>query len=116
MHALSTTTRLCFCFLMKGLDSFTARHVVETLRSLAASGRTVILSIHQPRYDVFALLDSVILLSRGRQVWAGPAQEMLAHFASLGMQCPQLVNPADFILDMSSIDVRVYCDLSLSLV
>lgn len=34
-----------------GLDTFTARHVMETLKALATRGRTVILSIHQPRSD-----------------------------------------------------------------
>lgn len=89
------------------LDAFTARHVVETLQHLAhTGGRTVIISIHQPRYDVFALLDDVVLLSRGEQVWAGSSSDMLRHFESLGFSCPALVNPADFILDVSSVDFR----------
>ena len=89
-----------------GLDAFTARHVTETLRSLSRTGRTVILSIHQPRYDVFALLDDVILLSRGQLVWSGSSSDMMKHLNALGHACPPLVNPADFILDISSIDVR----------
>lgn len=89
-----------------GLDAFTARHVVETLQSIAhKSRRTVVMSIHQPRYDVFALIDDVILLSRGRQVWSGPSGAMLRHFESLNHPCPVLTNPADFILDISSVDV-----------
>jgi ABC-type multidrug transport system ATPase subunit len=64
-----------------------------------------VVSIHQPRYDVFALLDEVILLSRGNLIWAGPTSEMLRHFFGLGYPCPELTNPADFILDISSIDV-----------
>lgn len=70
-------------------------------------GRTVVVSIHQPRYDVFALLDDVILLSRGHLVWAGSSGDMLKHFGALGCPCPALTNPADFILDISSIDVSV---------
>ena len=77
-------------------------------------------SIHQPRYDVFALLDDVILLARGRLVWSGNSADMLKHFAALGQPCPPLTNPADFILDISSIDVSFFmcffpnqfCDLS----
>jgi hypothetical protein len=65
----------------------------------------VVVSIHQPRYDVFALLDDVILLSRGHLVWAGSSVDMLKHFGALGHPCPALTNPADFILDISSIDV-----------
>jgi ABC-type cobalamin transport system ATPase subunit len=33
-----------------GLDAFTAHHLVETLARLARNNRTVIMSIHQPRY------------------------------------------------------------------
>lgn len=90
-----------------GLDAFTARHIVETLNDIAHSGRMVIMSIHQPRYDVFRCLDDVILLAQGRQLWAGSAVNMLKHFEALGYPCPQLTNPADFILDISSIDVSL---------
>ena len=95
-----------------GLDAFTARHVMETLQKLARRGRTVLVSIHQPRYDVYALLDDVVLLSRGRLVWAGAKESMMRHFADLGHPCPALVNPADFILDLSSIDVREKLNIS----
>lgn len=105
-------------YVMKGLDAFTARHVVMTLKELAtgkssssgmnlelARPRTVVLSIHQPRYDIFACMDDVILLSRGRMIWSGAVPEMMRHFEDLGHPCPKQVNPADFILDISSIDV-----------
>lgn len=88
-----------------GLDAFTARHVVETLKEIAMKGRTVVVSIHQPRYDVFALLDDVILLSRGHLIWSGPSQKMMVYFGGIGLTCPVLCNPADFMLDISSIDV-----------
>lgn len=71
----------------------------------------MVVSIHQPRYDVFALLDDVILLARGRLVWSGNSADMLKHFAALGHPCPPLTNPADFILDISSIDVSLRCFL-----
>ena len=40
-----------------GLDSFTATSVCETLSELAASGRTVISTIHQPNSDIFEIFD-----------------------------------------------------------
>ena len=88
-----------------GLDTFTARHVIETLRYLALAGRSVVLSIHQPRYDIFACFDDIILLAKGRQVWTGGCKDMLRYFSDIGYPCPSLTNPADFILDISSIDV-----------
>jgi hypothetical protein len=93
--------------LFSGLDTFTARHIVETLQELAHVGRrTVLLSIHQPRYDIFGLIDDVVLLSRGMQVWAGSTSGMLAHFESIGFSFPPFSNPADFILDITSLDFR----------
>lgn len=40
-----------------GLDSFTATSVMEILRDLAQSGRTVISTIHQPNSDIFEMFD-----------------------------------------------------------
>lgn len=94
-----------------GLDAYTARRVVLLLRHLAHTPyrenlhRTIILSIHQPRYDIFACFDDVLLLSRGQLVWAGDAAAMYRHFQGIGHPFPVLCNPADFLLDISSIDV-----------
>lgn len=41
-----------------GLDSFTAHALLETLSALAKRGRVVVMSIHQPRSDVFPLVSS----------------------------------------------------------
>jgi len=49
-----------------GLDAFTANNIVTTLSNLAKQNKTVIFTIHQPRSDVFPILDTVMLLSQGR--------------------------------------------------
>ncbi|KAJ3150751.1 hypothetical protein HK101_001925 [Irineochytrium annulatum] len=90
-----------------GLDAFTARGMVELLASLAAQGRTVVCTIHQPRSDLFPLFEGVVLLARGgRVVYEGPGRAMAPHFAQLGYKLPPLTNPADFALDLSSVDLR----------
>lgn len=35
---------------------------------MANNGRTIILSIHQPRYSIYRLFDSLTLLVNGKQV------------------------------------------------
>lgn len=35
---------------------------------MAKNGRTIILSIHQPRYSIYRLFDSLTLLVNGKQV------------------------------------------------
>lgn len=85
----------------------------------ASKGRTVVLTIHQPRANVFELFDAVMLLAAGRTMFFGPPSDAIAHFAKLGHNCPPLTNPADFLLDLlcplpdSSIDAsdeRTCCD------
>eukprot|EP00741_Cyanophora_paradoxa_P023112 tig00021537_g22322.t1 len=89
-----------------GLDATTALRTVECLHRLARAGRTVLATIHQPRYDVWALVDVAAVLSRGRQVYFGAAADLPAHFAAGGYPCPDFANPADFVLDVSSVDER----------
>lgn len=88
-----------------GLDAFQAEKVMETLRQLAEDGHTVICSIHQPRGSVYSKFDDIVLLSEGEVVYMGPAkEEPLTYFASLGYQCPDHENPAEFLADLISTD------------
>ncbi|AQK90098.1 ABC-2 type transporter family protein [Zea mays] len=88
-----------------GLDAFQAEKVMETLRQLAQDGHTVICSIHQPRGSVYGKFDDIVLLSDGETVYMGPAkEEPLTYFSSLGYQCPDHMNPAEFLADLISID------------
>ncbi|GAA6030923.1 hypothetical protein JCM8097_008938 [Rhodosporidiobolus ruineniae] len=89
-----------------GLDAFTAHQLLSTLRRLAERGRTVLLSIHQPRSDAFPLFDKILLLSRGSVVYSGPRANLLSHFASLGYPSPAHANPLDHAVDVSSVDNR----------
>lgn len=58
-----------------GLDSTNAAKVVDIMAELARSGVTVVLSIHQPRPDIFRLMDRVMLLSGEGQVRGAKAFE-----------------------------------------
>ncbi|EIN07170.1 P-loop containing nucleoside triphosphate hydrolase protein [Punctularia strigosozonata HHB-11173 SS5] len=90
-----------------GLDSYTARNVMEVLREIARSGRTVIVSLHQPRSDIFQMADNVMLLAKhGRVVYQGARDQIIPHFAVAGFVCPPLFNPPDYFLDIISVDVR----------
>jgi ABC-type multidrug transport system ATPase subunit len=90
-----------------GLDAFTAHHIMESLKELASSGRTVICSIHQPRSDIFSMFDDILLLARGGRVaYSGPSKSIINYFAEQNLVLPKFCNPADFILDITSIDLR----------
>lgn len=83
-----------------GLDSSTANSVIALLNELGQRGRTIIFSIHQPRYAIFTLFDYLTLLGRGQMIYQGPAENALPYFDSLGYTCEEHNNPADFFLDV----------------
>ncbi|XP_008426942.1 ATP-binding cassette sub-family G member 8 [Poecilia reticulata] len=89
-----------------GLDSFTAHNLVITLSRLAKGNRLILLSVHQPRSDIFQLFDLVVLLSSGSAVYFGAARDMVPYFTALGHPCPRFCNPSDFYVDLISIDRR----------
>ena len=92
-----------------GLDATSALHVMSTLKYLAKKGRTIIASIHQPRSEIWGLLEStdrVILLSQGSPLYIGPPSQALSHFSGLGHKLPAFVNPAEFLIDLAAVDNR----------
>ncbi|XP_065125114.1 broad substrate specificity ATP-binding cassette transporter ABCG2 [Paramisgurnus dabryanus] len=83
-----------------GLDASTANSVLKLLKRMGNNGRTIILSIHQPRYSIYRLFDSLTLLAGGRLLYHGPAQNALNYFSDIGYTCEAHNNPADFFLDV----------------
>ena len=51
-----------------GLDSTSAVALIGTLKSLAAEGRTICTSIHQPSSSVFRSFDRLLLLAEGERI------------------------------------------------
>ncbi|KNC98696.1 uncharacterized protein SPPG_06376 [Spizellomyces punctatus DAOM BR117] len=92
-----------------GLDSNSAYAVLENVKAEAIrTGRIVILTIHQPSNEILSLLSKVVLLAGGSTVFFGPVEDALTHFASLGYTCPARKNPADFFLDLLTIDEETH--------
>jgi len=87
-----------------GLDSDAALKVVRCLNELALSGRTVIASIHQPGSPIYALFGNLVVLAEGRTAYFGQATAVIDHFSRIGYQCPKMYNPADYMLQITSID------------
>ncbi|XP_031608171.2 broad substrate specificity ATP-binding cassette transporter ABCG2d [Oreochromis aureus] len=83
-----------------GLDASTANSVLLLLKRMASHGRTIIMSIHQPRYSIYRLFDTLTLLVSGKMVYHGPAPNALDYFANIGYACEPHNNPADFFLDV----------------
>ena len=85
-----------------GLDAFNAFNVVECLVTLAKNyNRTVIFTIHQPRSNIVALFDHLVLLAKGRAVYSGPYASCQNYFDHIGYTCPPGFNIADYLVDLT---------------
>ncbi|KAJ5534650.1 hypothetical protein N7527_000904 [Penicillium freii] len=85
-----------------GLDAYNAFNVVECLVTLAKTyNRTVIFTIHQPRSNIVALFDRLILLAEGRTVYSGPFSSCQQYFDRVGYSCPPGFNIADYLVDLT---------------
>lgn len=91
-----------------GLDNYNAYLLCKSFQHLAKRlNKTIIMSIHQPRADIFKLFDTVLILSKGRLCYGDSYNNIFGHFQSLGYKVPELkVNPADYYVDITSIDNR----------
>ena len=76
---------------------------MECLVSLARNyNRSIIFTIHQPRSNIFALFDKLILLAKGRLVYSGSTKVgLIQHFGELGYECPIGFNLADYLVDLT---------------
>jgi ATP-binding cassette subfamily G (WHITE) protein 2 len=123
--SLNNNIIFCFSSAKKGLDASTAETVMKSLYNLSRQGcqsstffshenfgffffllGTIIFSIHQPRYSIFKLFDRILLLSAGHTVYLGPSIDLLSYFSTIGFQCEEHNNPADFVLD-----VLIHCNI-----
>ncbi|KAI1400221.1 hypothetical protein F4819DRAFT_487759 [Hypoxylon fuscum] len=85
-----------------GLDAFNAFNVIECLVTLAKTyKRTVIFTIHQPRSNIVALFDRLILLAQGKTVYSGPFPQCQEYFHDVGYTCPPGFNIADYLVDLT---------------
>ena len=90
-----------------GLDAFQALKVIQMVNSLCAvRGCTIVISIHQPRSSIYSLFDRLLLLAKGMTIFHGDATAAVARFGTLGFECPMHFNPADFFIDLVSVDTQ----------
>ncbi|PWZ00557.1 hypothetical protein BCV70DRAFT_199829 [Testicularia cyperi] len=101
---LVTSPSILFCDEpTSGLDAYNAYNVVQSLVTLAKTyKRTVIFSIHQPRSNIVALFDKLLLLAEGRTVYSGPFEQCGDFFDHVGHPCPPGFNIADFLIDLTA--------------
>ncbi|EEY66631.1 ATP-binding Cassette (ABC) Superfamily [Phytophthora infestans T30-4] len=77
-----------------GLDARSAKLIMDGVRKVADSGRTIICTIHQLSAEVFYLFDSLLLLKRGGET---------VFYGGLGRDCCSLIEYFDGIPGVSSL-------------
>ncbi|TMW67915.1 hypothetical protein Poli38472_007587 [Pythium oligandrum] len=78
-----------------GLDARSAKLVMEGVRKVADTGRTIVCTIHQPSTEVFMLFDSLLLLKRGGQT---------VYFGDLGDRAGELISYFEKVPGVSPIE------------
>ncbi len=85
-----------------GLDASSAMEVVRILRDLASTGMTIMLTLHQPRPEVYGLLDRLVLLATGGKLaYFGPAEPNAVDYLARRSALPfdGRGNVADYLMD-----------------
>ncbi|KAJ3179619.1 hypothetical protein HDU87_002825 [Geranomyces variabilis] len=103
MELASTPLALFLDEPTSGLDSTAALSISRTLKQITNLGLTVVSVIHQPRYEIFADFDDILLLvPGGRTAYHGPTYGARPYFEALGYEFPERANEADVLMDILS--------------
>lgn len=90
-----------------GLDAFTSFTIIELLRDIAKiQKKTILLTIHQPKFDMLEMFDRVVLLCKGRIVYDGGVNAAIPYFSRLGYPVPANANPFDYYIELITMDNR----------
>lgn len=82
----------------RGLDASTALDYARSLRIMTdVSNRTTLVTLYQAGEGIFEVMDKVLVIDEGRQVFMGPAKEAKQYFIDLGYHCPERQTTADFL-------------------
>ena len=89
------------------LDSDNSEKVISVLKNLSlvsgSESPAILATIHQPSPEVFALFDSIYLLSKfGTNLYNGPPDSITLFLNSFGLTCRPSVNPAEFMISVAN--------------
>ena len=79
-YLFDNITTVIVTILIAGLDATAAIELLNHLNALANSNRTVVLTIHQPRFEIFYMFHKLVLLSDGKVAYHGVPKNAYAFF------------------------------------
>jgi len=78
-----------------GLSAVDTKMVMEQLRKLADEGTTIIITIHQPSFDNYKIMDNQIILSYGKLAYYGPTYPNSIKYFNQNSKNPEILNNPD---------------------
>lgn len=82
----------------RGLDASTALDYARSLRIMTDVGRrTTLVTLYQAGEGIYEVMDKVLVIDQGRQIFSGPAHRAKQYFLELGFECPERQTTADFL-------------------
>lgn len=82
----------------RGLDASTALDYAKSLRIMTdITNRTTLVTLYQAGEGIYELMDKVLVIDEGREIYSGPAKEAKQYFIDLGFECPEQQTTADFL-------------------
>jgi ABC-type multidrug transport system ATPase subunit len=96
-----------------GLDSFTSQNIIDLLKEISEEfQKIIILTVHQPKFEIFQMFDQIVLLKAGELIYDGSSNDLIENInMSLTESEKQDVvsvqedtNFADYLMDVLSED------------
>ncbi|KAI1849200.1 hypothetical protein JX265_008610 [Neoarthrinium moseri] len=82
----------------RGLDASTALDYARSLRIMTdISNRTTLVTLYQAGEGIYEIMDKVLVIDEGREIFSGPAKVAKQYFIDLGFECPDRQTTADFL-------------------
>ncbi|KAG5328000.1 SCRT protein, partial [Acromyrmex charruanus] len=86
----------------RGLDTFAAMHVVQSLKLIASRGTMVFCTIHQPGMTIYNIFSHVILMADGRSVYFGTLRNATDFFENQNYRCPTNYDESEYYVNILS--------------
>jgi len=58
------------------------------------------MTIHQPSNQIIDIIDNMMILGSGREIYYGPTKNMTDYFSSINHPIPAYHNPAEHVLSL----------------
>lgn len=91
-----------------GLDSASAYSVLSGIQKGCLAGRSMACSLVQPSPELFRLFSHVMVLSKGAQLYFGPATQVELYFGHHGFKRPKGKELPDFLEELSTTPGKFY--------